>query len=82
MFNNIIKKFNKLESTTIKLIKSGVTYSSFICIIASLLLFFNQIANISFALYYIGIFLFKTGLVFICSFIICGLTVDYIKNTI
>lgn len=68
---NILKLLKSLNKKIINIMKIGIYFSFLFCICASLILltynFFSEPL-----LYHIGISLFKSGLFFIASFIICG----------
>ena len=80
MINTIKEKIIKLENPIKKLMKSGFIFSFQLCILATIILatydFFYTAPN----LYYIGISLFKSSLMFFAYIIICGFAFDTIKK--
>ena len=80
MLNMIKDKFNNLEKNIIKIMKCGIEFSFGICIISMLILIIYQSFFATPDLYYIGLILFKTSLIFIIQFIICGFAFDTIKK--
>ncbi len=80
MINFFIEKFKNLEKDVVKIIQKGVKFSILICILATFLLFTYESFISSPNLYYIGLKLFQTGLMFAVEFTICGLAIDTIKK--
>lgn len=80
MINRFIEYFKKLDSITYKIMKSGLKFCFFICIISAIILLTYNLTSHSPTLYYIGLSLFKLGCIFSVEFVICGLIVDSIKK--
>ena len=80
MLNMIKDKFKNLEKNIIKIMKGGIEFSFGICLISILILIVYQTFFALPLLYYIGLILFKTSLIFIMQFIICGFAFDTIKK--
>lgn len=76
----IIDKIKNLDKKIIKIMDSGFIFSFILSIISVIFLltynFFYSFPN----LFYIGINLFKTSLMFACMFFICGIGFDTIKK--
>ena len=83
---NIINKFistlKNLDIKIKKIMNKGLVFSFFLCIISVIVLFTYQFLYKSPDLYYIGISLFKSSLMFGCVFIMCAIGFDTIKNEI
>ena len=76
----IIKKsILNLDIKILKIMKKGLKYSLYFCILASLILITYNISYIP-ILFYTGISLLKSGLLFATFFIICGFVFDKILN--
>ena len=80
MIKKIINNFKNLEKITYKIMKYGLYFCFAICLLAVLILLTYEITFASPFIYYIGINLFKTSLIFGIEFIICGFIVDGIKK--
>ena len=80
MFKDIINVFNELDKETKKIMYYGIWFSIAFCIVATIIL----ITYIRFLaipdLFYIGMQMIRTGIIFIVAFIICGIAVDKIKK--
>lgn len=76
----LIDKIKNLDKQIMKIMDSGFIFSFMLSIISviSLLIydFFYSLPN----LFYIGINLFKTSLIFASMFLICGIGFDTIKK--
>lgn len=72
--------FKNVNKEILKIMKYGLRFSFFICIIATAVLctylFFYQ----SNFLYWLGLSSFRLGVIIGIEFIVCGLSVDAIKN--
>lgn len=81
-FNNIkdtIKKTIKdSDKKIIHIIKNGFTFSSFICLLAIILLLVHNYFFISFDLIEAAMILFQTSLFFAMQFLLCGFAFDKI----
>lgn len=80
MLKFILKNIKNIEKPIIKIMKYGFIFSLSICLLSSILLFTYEIFYALPDLYYIGLSLFKLGLMFYVEFIICGIAVDSIKK--
>ena len=80
----IIKKltdlFNNINKDILKIMKYGLRFSFSICIISIAILCTYLLFYQSNFLYSLGLNSFKLGLILGIDFIICGLSVDAIKN--
>ena len=76
MLKIIINKFNSMEGKTKDILKYGMLFSLFVCIISLLILLtYHFFTNPD--LYYIGLSVFRLSL-----FIICAIAIDTIKQQI
>ena len=80
--NQLIDKVKNLDKNTVKIMMPGFTFSFILCLISTISLFTYEIIYSLPNLFYIGISLFKTGLMFACMFFICGIGFDTIKKQI
>jgi len=78
MIQQLIKKIKELDKSIICIMKKGVIFSFIIAILSALILITYKVCYISPDLYYIGLSLFQTSLMFIVIFIIYGLAFDKI----
>lgn len=81
MFKKIIDTYKNFEKTTNFIIRSGLSFCSFLCLISLSILCTYLISKFPF-LYYIGITIFRLSIIFSIEFIICGFVVDGIKKQI
>lgn len=79
MFKKIIDTYKNFEKTTNFIIRSGLSFCSFLCLISLSILCTYLISKFPF-LYYIGITIFRLSIIFSIEFIICGFVVDGIKK--
>ena len=80
IIKTLIEKLKNLDDKTKKIMHVGFIFSSLMCMFSILILFiYNTFYNLP-DLYYIGISLFKTSLMFACTFFICALGFDTIKK--
>ncbi len=79
MFKKIIDTYKNFEKTTNFIIRSGLSFCSFLCLISLSILCTYLISKFPF-LYYIGITIFRLSIIFSIEFIICGFVVDKIKK--
>lgn len=79
LFKRLIDKIKKLDSKTKKIMHIGFIFSFFLCMISGFSLFTYELYPIP-SLFYIGISLFRTSLMFACMFFICGIGFDSIKK--
>lgn len=80
MIKNFIQSYRNLEKTTYKIMKNGLLFCFFVCLLSLFFLIYYLIFLSSPILFYIGISLFRLSLVFGVEFIICGIVVDNIKK--
>ena len=80
MIKFLREKINNLESLVKKIMKCGLYFSFFLCMLSASILFTYQTFYAMPDLYYIGLSLFKTSLTFAIAFFICGLAIDSIKK--
>ena len=79
MFKKILNTYKSFEKTTNFIIKIGLKFCKFLCLISMTILVTYLISKALF-LYYIGIMIFRLSVVFCIEFIICGFVVDGIKK--
>ena len=79
MFKKIVETYKNFEKTTNFIIRSGLSFCSFLCLISLSILCIYLISKFPF-LYYIGITIFRLSIIFSIEFIICGFVVDGIKK--
>ena len=75
--NNLFKNVNK---KILKIMKYGLKFSFLICIIATAILCTYLLFYHDSFLYSLGLTSFRIGIILGIEFIICGLSVDDIKN--
>ena len=81
MFTKIINTYKNFEKTTNSIIKSGMSFCFFLCLVSILILCTYLISKVPFT-YYIGISILRLSIIFSIEFIICGFVVDGIKKQI
>ena len=79
MFKKIIYTYKNFEKTTNSIIKSGLSFCIFLCLVSTLILCTYLISKVPLT-YYIGISIFRLSIIFSIEFIICGFVVDGIKK--
>ena len=79
MIKKIIDKFKNLDTTVKNIMINGFKFSFVFCIFSVLILFIYTFYLLP-VLYYVGIILFKTALMFFVDFIILGIGFDTIKK--
>lgn len=77
---SIIENFKKLDKITYKIMKYGLEFCFGICILSTIILFTYKTIFSSPTIYYIGLYLLKSSLIFSVEFIACGIVVDSIKK--
>lgn len=82
IINTLINKFKNLDYKTKKIMHIGLIVSFILCLISTSFLFTYETFYSIPTLFYTGISLFKTSLMFACSFLIGGISFDTIKNEI
>lgn len=76
IIKTLIEKLKNLDNKTKKIMHVGFIFSFILCTLSTLILFtYNSFYNLP-DLFYAGISLFKTSLIFACTFFICGLGFD------
>ena len=80
IINMLINKFKNLDKKVKKLMDIGIKSSFVLCVISTLFLFTYQKIYSTPNLYYIGLSLLQTSLMFVCTFILCGFGFDTIKK--
>lgn len=75
-------RVKNLDKKIIKIMYIGFTFSFILCIISALFLFTYKTFYSLPSLFYGGISLFRSSLMFACMFFICGIGFDTIKNEI
>lgn len=73
-------KIKNLDEKTKKIMHIGFVFSFFLCIFSALSLLTYETLYAIPSLFYIGISLFRTSLMFACMFFICGIGFDSIKK--
>lgn len=76
----LVDKVNNLDVKIKKIMHVGFIFSFIIAMIAILSLFTYDIFYSIPSLFYAGISLFRTSLMFACTFFICGIGFDTIKK--
>lgn len=79
MFKNILDVYNHFEKITNSILKTGLRFCGFLCLI-SIVILSTYLSLNNPNLYYIGITVFKLSIIFGIEFIICGFVVDGIKK--
>ena len=80
MFKEIYRNYKGFEKITNKILRYGLTFCFFLCLLSVLILFLYNLFFHAPLIYYIGIYLFKLSLIFGIEFIICSFVVDGIKK--
>ena len=82
IINMLISKFKNLDKKILKIMNIGLIFSFILCVIAGLSLFtYEMFYNLP-ELFYGGISLFRTSLMFACTFFIFGIGFDSISKEI
>ena len=79
MIKIIIDKFNSMEGKIKKILKYGIIFSCFVCILAIFVLITYQFNSFP-DLFYIGLSTFRLGIFFIVEFFISAIAIDTIKK--
>lgn len=82
LFNLLVEKFKNIDKKIYKIMNKGFLFSFILSIIALFLLFTYETIYSLPDLFYIGISLFRTALMFAVMFVICGIGFDTIKKQI
>lgn len=80
MFKYILNTIKNIDKLTLKIIKYGFSFSLLVCIVSSIILLIYDVLYKAPDLYYVGLSLFKLGLMLYIEFIICGFAMDSIKK--
>ncbi len=76
----LINKIKNLDEKTKKIMEKGYAFCFLLCILASFTLFTYEVLYCNPVLFYIGISLFRTSLMFACTFFMCAIGFDTIKK--
>ena len=79
-FDTYYNKLINIDKSISKIMRNGINFSFFICILALITLFVHKNFYISHVLYDASIMLFQAGLLFAIQFFICGITIDTVKK--
>lgn len=82
IINKFIDTIKNLDIKIKNIMNKGLVFSFLLCIFSTILLFTYEFIYENPNLFYIGISLFKSSLMFCCSFIMCAIGFDTIKNEI
>lgn len=80
IFEKINDLFKNVNKKILKIMKYGLQFSFLICIIATAILCTYLLYYHDSFLYFLGLNSFRLGIILGIEFIICGLSVDAIKN--
>jgi len=82
IIKTLIDNLKNLDVKIKKLMNHGFKFSFGMCIVSILILLtYNNFYNLP-DLFYIGLSLFRTSLMFACTFFMCGLGFDTIKKEV
>lgn len=79
MFKKILEIYNDFEKITNSIIKMGLRFCVFLCLISISILVTYLISKVPLT-YYIGISILRLSIIFSIEFIVCGFVVDGIKK--
>ena len=79
MFKKIIDTYKNFEKTTNSIIKTGLRFCIFLCLISISILLTYLISKEPLT-NYVGISILRLSIIFSIEFIICGFVVDGIKK--
>ena len=82
ILNKLIEIYKNLDKKIKKILHKGIIFSFILCIISVILLLTYQYLYEIPNLFYAGLSLFKSSLMFACSFIMCAVGFDTIKKQI
>ena len=82
IIKTLIDKIKNLDKKVKNIMNKGFIFSFVLCIISILSLFTYETLYTAPLLFYLGISLFKTSLMFACTFFMCALGFDTIKKEI
>ncbi len=78
MFKQMISDFKSVDNKILKIIKVGLSFSFFVCIVATLILCTYILFYSNPIFYLAGFYCLKLGIILGIEFIICGFAVDLI----
>lgn len=76
----LIQKIKNFDEKTKELMEKGYFFSFLLCLFSGFILFIYETIYHNPSLFYIGISLFRTSLMFACTFLICAIGFDTIKK--
>lgn len=82
LLKTLTDKIKNLDKKTKKIMHIGFIFSFILCIISSLSLFTYETFYSIPTLFHSGISLFRTSLMFACTFFICGIGFDTMSKEI
>ena len=82
IFNTFIEKLKNLDTKIKKILHIGFIFSFILCLFSVVLLLIYQKIYKSPDLYYAGLSIFKSSIMFGCAFIMCAIGFDTIKKEI
>lgn len=82
MIDKMKHTFQKLETQTKTIMKNGIQFCFFLCIISLIVLLTYDFIVENPLLFDIGILLFKMSSFFSIEFLICGIVVDSLKKNL
>ena len=82
ILNKLIEKYKNLDKKIKKILHKGIIFSFILCIISVILLLTYQYLYEIPDLFYAGLSLFKSSLMFGCFFVMCAVGFDTIKKQI
>lgn len=80
MFIILKDKVENLDNRIKKIMNIGFRFSFALCVISVLVLFTYETVYSIPNLFYAGISLLQSSLMFVCAFIVCGISFDTIKK--
>ena len=80
MIKNIKEHFKNLDKKIILVLKNGLKFCFFLCLLSTLILVIYKMTFISPFLYYIGITMFRLSTIFGVQFVICAFVMDRISK--
>lgn len=82
IFKTLVDKIKNLDIKVKKIMNTGFKFSFILAMISIISLFTYEIFYSIPTLFYAGISLFRTSLIFACTFFICGIGFDTISKEI
>lgn len=80
LVQTLINKIKNLDKKVVKIMHIGFVFSFILCLISALSLFTYEVFYSVPTLFYSGISLFRTGLMFACMSFACGIGFDTIRK--